>query len=237
MAVQVRPAHSKAQINRAGDTLRKALAREPLEVEELFAAFEMLAHWRACHAYPLQKATMGLRSVCKTELTPVKVSQRLKREPTMVDKLARFPKMQLARMTDIAGCRAVFHDVGELRRVQKRLSRNRPPLNVKDYIERPKDSGYRGLHVIVKYDDFPIEVQLRTAVQHEWAVTVERFGSRLGTDLKSGVGPPEVLDFFHAVSEALELEERGERVDEVLEARIASLRRSALNYAVGGTPQ
>jgi len=48
---------------------------------------------------------MGLRSVVGTEGCTVEVTQRLKRVPTIVDKLRREPTMQLASMQDIGGCR------------------------------------------------------------------------------------------------------------------------------------
>jgi ppGpp synthetase/RelA/SpoT-type nucleotidyltranferase len=36
------------------------------------------------------------------------VAQRLKRRPTIIDKLKREPTMQLNMMHDIAGCRLIF---------------------------------------------------------------------------------------------------------------------------------
>lgn len=117
---------------------------------------------------------MGLRSVVKTEQCEVEVSQRLKRIPTIIDKLVREPTMQLANMQDIGGCRAVLNSFDEVRRVQRRLSKNRPPLRVSDYIAEPRASGYRGVHVVVQYDGRPVEVQLRTQAMHEWAITKPR---------------------------------------------------------------
>ena len=50
---------------------------------------------------------------------------------------------------------------------------------MKDYIEHPKDNGYRSLHVIVMVDVFfsdekkkvPIEIQFRTIAMNFWAST------------------------------------------------------------------
>ncbi len=44
---------------------------------------------------------MGLRSMVRTERCQIEVSQRLKRVPTIIDKLLREPTMQLANMQDI----------------------------------------------------------------------------------------------------------------------------------------
>ena len=80
-------------------------------------------------------------------------------------------------------------------------------LRIYDYIARPKPSGYRGVHVIVGYRGFLVEVQLRTEVQHEWSIAVERVGGRIREDLKGGRGPQPVLKFFQLVSKAMALEE------------------------------
>lgn len=160
----------------------------------------------------------------------MEVSQRLKRVPTIIDKLSREPGMRLARMADIGGCRAVLNSIDEVRRVERRLCRGRPPKIYRDYIERPKPSGYRGVHVISEYNGRLIEVQLRTRVMHEWAYMVERITGQLGTDVKSGKGPQVVLDWFQAVSEAMALEEQGLTVHETLGTRIAQLRAAALPY-------
>lgn len=52
-------------------------------------------------------------------------------------------------------------------------------VRVKDYIENPKDNGYRSLHLILMVDVFfsdqkrkvPIEIQLRTIAMNFWAST------------------------------------------------------------------
>lgn len=112
-------------------------------------AIDTLLRFRAAHQYALGKATMGLRSVVKTtHCERVEVSQRLKRVPTIVDKLTREPTLSLALMHHIGGCRAVLSSIDELRRVESRL-KNRPPVGYADYIENLRDSGYRGVHLIV----------------------------------------------------------------------------------------
>lgn len=235
--------YSKSEVNRAGAVLRERLGPDLRfrvkgedEIRELIQAGEVAYHFRACHAYPLQKVTMGLRSAVMTETTrsPV-VAQRFKRFPSMLNKLLRYPEMSLARMQDIGGCRAILRDGEEVRRVLRRIRKNwRPPDNrVKDYIATPAPSGYRGIHVIVERDDRLIEVQLRTPIQHEWAIAVERMGSRHGHDLKSGVGPPELLKFFQVASEGMALEERGESPDEEFMARYGTAREDAALWMGG----
>lgn len=203
--------------------------------DKLLRAAEVLFAYRAAHQYPLSKANMGLRSMVTTERCRVEVSQRLKRAPTILAKLDLHPTMRLSAMQDIGGCRAVLTSIDEIRRVERRLRRNRPPVGYDDYITTPKSSGYRGVHVIVEYDGRLIEIQLRTTVMHEWAITVERLSGRIGSDLKSGRGPAEVLDLMEAISEAMATEEYGAVVPQVQVDRIKSLRKLANPYLTGGS--
>lgn len=154
---------SISQVNKAGRTLRAYQRGELVTDARYRAALSVLRAFRAAHSYPLTKANMGLRSMVLTEGCRVEVSQRLKRVPTILDKLMREPTMQLANMQDIGGCRAVLDNIKEVRRVQKRLAKNRPPTRVNDYVAAPRSSGYRAVHLVVQYDDRNIEVQLRTA--------------------------------------------------------------------------
>jgi putative GTP pyrophosphokinase len=225
---------SKTQVNKAGSVLRRWRRGEPVSVDEHLRALDVLLDHRGAYRLPLNKATMSLRSVVKTEQCKVEVSQRLKRVPTIVDKLVREPTMKLASMQDIGGCRAVLNSFDEVRRVQRRLSKNRTPLGVSDYISAPRRSGYRGIHVVVQYDGRPVEVQLRTQAMHEWAITVERLGGRLGEDLKSGKGPQEVLKLLEGISEVMALEEQGEDVSQEALDRLAALRQTALPILGGG---
>lgn len=182
---------------------------------------------------------MGLRSVVKTErCNRVDVSQRLKRAPTIVDKLEREPTLSLARMQDIGGCRAVLGSLDELRRVESRLKKNRPPVGYADYVVSPRVSGYRGVHLIVRYEENDgrhrsIEVQLRTMVMHEWAITVERLSGRLGQNLK-GDGHHAVQRLLAVISQAMALEEEGMTVDASLLTEMDVLRQEAAPFLQTG---
>lgn len=111
---------SITRVNKAGDVLRSVLfnttsptALADVDLDAFNAAFDLLVAWRTAHATPLRKATMGLRScVATARCAQIEVSQRLKRTPTIIDKLRREPRMELGRMADIGGCRAVLQDQG-----------------------------------------------------------------------------------------------------------------------------
>lgn len=229
------PAPSTSQVNRAGDALRSFFFSDDVRdidaVARVSAALDVLTVWRAAHAIPLQSATMGLRSrVATAHCAQLEVSQRLKRIPTILNKLNREPGMMLGRMADIGGCRAVLRNIDEVRLVQQRYADSGIVRRVRDYIEEPKPDGYRAVHVIVEYRGRKIEVQLRTQIMHEWAYTVEGMNSRFGLDVKSGKGPVPVAEWFQSVSEAMAVEESGMSVDDDLLQRVATLREAALPY-------
>lgn len=224
---------STSAVKRAGQVLRREMRGDQQTSEDIFYALDVLRAFRAAHQLPLTTAGMGLRSMVRTEGCKVEVSQRLKRVPTIVDKLVREPTLPLSNMQDIGGCRAVLESIDEVRRVQARLMARKRHVRVSDYITEPRASGYRGVHVIMNYRDRKVEVQLRTRVMHEWAITVERLSGRLQQDVKSGLGPVEVQDLLQAVSEAMALEETGNVVEESLLDRMAELRIRAVRFLGG----
>lgn len=234
---------SVTAVNRAGDILRKVrvtgnldtiTAPRGVEFDQVFEALDTLTAWRTAHARPLGAATMGLRSrVATMGCSHIEVSQRLKRIPTIVDKLRREPGMNLGRMADIGGCRAVLRGLAEVQSVQSRYADDAVTVRTRDYVDQPKPDGYRAVHVIVRYQGRLIEVQLRTQTQHEWAYTVESVTSRFGLDVKAGGGPAPVRDWFAAVSEAMALEEHGQPVGTELLHRVYTLREAAQPYLQG----
>jgi putative GTP pyrophosphokinase len=83
----------------------------------------------------------------------------------------------------------------------------------KDYIKSPKESGYRGVHLVFKCKNgFSIELQIRTQIQHAWATAVETMGTFLDYSLKSSEGPEEWLDFFALASSAFAVLESTPRI-------------------------
>ena len=90
MATRVELRYSKNRVKQAGKIFRGGSSSHVADLRE---ALEVLDHWRACHSYPLQKATMGLRSRVNTEnCVDPRISQRLKRRLTIIDKLQREPR-------------------------------------------------------------------------------------------------------------------------------------------------
>ncbi len=202
-------------------------------IEDVLRAIETIGQFRAQFTAPLTKVVMGLRSFVNTEgVDPAgRVAQRLKRMPTILDKLEREPGMNLARMHDIGGCRAILPDEATIYSVVRRI-RSRPRhiwgiVREYDYIKQPKSSGYRGIHLVVRRDGRLIEIQLRTPSQHRWALNVEAIdlSSRLG--LKEGKGPESLQKLLEMSAYAMEATSKGETMSEAFDREFERLRKAA----------
>jgi putative GTP pyrophosphokinase len=223
------PSLTTSQVKKAGKTLRYYMTGRDPDPQAVNDAYDVLVAYRAAHANPLVTANNGLRSMIRTCGCEVEVSQRLKRIPTIVAKLVRQPTLPLSSMQDIGGCRAILNSVDDIRRVEERIRRNRPPVAYSDYISTPRSSGYRGVHVVVSYSDRKIEIQLRTRVMHDWAITVERLSWRTRQNLKTDGDHP-IQRLLAVISQAMAIEEEGGVVsDEILQS-LARLRAEAQPY-------
>ncbi len=117
--------YSKSQINKAGEILIKT---HP-SLKEILRAFEVISNWRACHGYPMNTFQVTLRRRLKGFDGAIG-AERLKRIPSIIDKLKLQQNMQLSRMQDIGGLRAVvknMDDVGRLKKIylsDKRVDHN-----------------------------------------------------------------------------------------------------------------
>ena len=197
------PGYSKSRVN--------AAAREFMDSdtspEDREIALAVINNWRSSHAFPLNTLQMNLRGKAKQADSNAIIAQRIKRLSSIESKLKRFPTMDLARVQDIGGCRAVVRTVGQV----EMLARQYQSGNVKhslvrfdDYLHDapgPKDSGYRGIHFVFKYfsdkrttyNGLQIEIQIRTQVQHAWATAVETVGTFVRQALKSSQGEEDWL--------------------------------------------
>jgi len=231
---------SRAAINRAGRLLadrleayreRGAAALDEFDANEVAAAEALVDRWRDAHRDPLGATNANLRHYVRHQ-PEARVSQRLKKHETILDKLIRLPTMELTRMEDIGGCRVLLPDQADVIDLARRLKKNWTIVRHRDYVAEPKPDGYRAHHLVAEKLGRRIEVQLRTPLQDLWANTVEEHGRRLAFALKSGKGPDDLLEYYREVSELLALEERGESPDDALLARLRLAAESVKPYLV-----
>ena len=203
-------------MKKAGSTIRKYQRGDIDNHARYRAAQDVLERWRRAHYIPLVTANNGLRSRARTVGVNAEVTQRLKRRQTILDKLRREPSLDLSRMQDIGGCRAVLDDVSDLRKLERRiLSKSAQVLDHVDYIAQPRTSGYRSVHIVVEYGGRAVEIQLRTITMHAWALAAEGYSARAGENLKQDGSHPIQL-FLVAAAEIMSLNEQGEDVPEEL---------------------
>jgi ppGpp synthetase/RelA/SpoT-type nucleotidyltranferase len=200
---------SKGAVNRAGEAIR---AKAVTEGHAL-----VLESWRIAHRNVIHTFEALLRARAKNK--DVEVAQRLKRRYTIVDKLSRFPRMELARMDDVAGCRLIFQNIEVLHEFRDKVQRAkflhvlRNAKDKYDYIEVPTDRGYRGIHDVYeyrakkgkskRYNGLLIEIQYRTQLQHAWATAVEVVTQMTENEPKFDRGDRRHIRFFCLASEIL----------------------------------
>jgi GTP pyrophosphokinase len=212
---------SRTQVDKAGRLLRDwwrapsdGAAKHRFNEDELTDALGVIVDYRSGFQDPLKKVTVGLRQFVARESSEITVGQRLKRTPQILNKLDRFGSMRLTQMEDIAGCRAILPGGAiEVAAVLRRIRRNWEILRIEDYVTSPKDTGYRAVHVVVRRNAHPVEIQLRTPGQHDWAEAVERWAAQTRLPLKDGAGPPDLLSYLDLVAWGISADERGETPD------------------------
>ena len=128
----------------------------------------------------------------------------------IVDKLKR-GSMRLTQMQDIAGCRILVPDIGAQDKLVVVLSGTFDATLI-DRRVKPSH-GYRAVHVVVKSADFPVEIQLRTELQHVWAELSEKFADVYGIDTKYGGGGELVRELLDGMSLWIERIEKNPDVD------------------------
>ncbi len=212
--------YSRSRLKKADRQLRHI---EEQSAEEQAEALEVLINYRALHNKPLVELRQLIaRRVTSARIREAIIVQRFKRLTTILEKLQRFPEMGIYRMQDIGGIRVIVGNIRELNTLHELCAaiprRTAHELvSQKDYIAHPKASGYRGRHLVFRYnsgsettadyDGLQVELQLRTRMQHTWATAVETFEAFLGEKFKSSQGDAEWLEFFSVLSSAFALKE------------------------------
>lgn len=122
-------------------------------------------------------------------------TSRIKTTGTILDKLHRQGGSILKAMQDLAGMRIVSdcnrHEQDRIAsKLMQLFAEFGPPLpKLVDRRTHPSH-GYRAVHVIVYVDGAPVEIQVRTKLQHEWADLFEKLADKVGRGIRYGE-PPE----------------------------------------------
>ena len=164
---------SKTQIDRLGDRLKKGPHTE--------SDLRLLEDYRRSfgEAYETVVKTLRQRGALPT-------GRLAKSTVSIVEKLRR-ESLRLCQMQDIAGCRVVVSDVLEQDQFVASLKTDFPGASVIDRRDNPSH-GYRAVHVIVEISGKPVEIQVRSSLQHLWAEVSEKSSDVLDPTIKYGGG-------------------------------------------------
>lgn len=141
------------------------------------------------------------------------IETRLKTPRSIFNKLSKrgFPMTMESihdNLTDIAGIRVICNYIDDAYRIAELLSAHNDieVVERKDYIARPKPSGYRSLHLIVNVSVYmsegsvkvPAEIQIRTIAMDYWATLEHRLKYK-----NEGSVPPDLHQKMKSCSEEL----------------------------------
>ncbi len=180
---------SKAQIDKLGDRIKQSNTSN----EDL----TLLDEYRRSFTEPYNLVLGKIRK----ELSQKPTGRQAKSTASIIDKLRR-ESIRLTQIQDIAGCRIVVPDIAEQDRIVSLLPDLGGNVSVADRRNKPSN-GYRAVHVIYKIDGKPIEIQVRTRLQHLWAEWSEKLSDLFDPGIKYGKGPEVLIQSLTAISVAL----------------------------------
>lgn len=174
---------TKSQVERLGNRL---VSSTPPAADDVAALHGLLLTYDRALSHAVGIVRSSLR------LTP---TSRIKSTGTILEKLDRYGGSWLKSIHDLAGMRIV----GEFDRTAQDATvetivglfdRGRGSRRPKVIDRRANPShGYRAVHVVVWIEAFPIEIQIRTPWQHEWAELFEKLADRIGRGIRYGEAP------------------------------------------------
>ncbi|MYB35700.1 MAG: RelA/SpoT domain-containing protein [Gammaproteobacteria bacterium] len=137
--------------------------------------------------------TLSILDACKVPERSA-VSARLKRLDSIRRKIGRATgNFKLGRLDDVIGVRVICENLGDVGELSSRIQDSPEFFRLKDYLDEPAPTGYRGIHHIMKFDQpvtediclsMRFEIQVRTYLQHQWAIWSESHGEAT----KAGLG-------------------------------------------------
>lgn len=186
------------------DSLGERLRAPSIASEDL----RLLDKYRRSFQSPYEHVISNVRSQLSLQPTG-----RPAKSTTAIREKLRRESIRLRQMQDIAGCRIIVSDVTEQGRVVSGLKSLFPQHAIFDRREKPSH-GYRAVHFVVRNSGLPIEVQVRTRLQHLWAELSEKAADVIDASIKYGGGPEVVRKLLTACSEQVRA------IDRLVAARV-----------------
>ncbi len=188
---------SKTQVDRLGDRLKGGDTSE--------ADLLLLDHYRRSFGEAYEFVISTIRD--RLGLQPT--GRAAKSTTAIVDKLRR-ESIRLSQIQDMAGCRLIVSNLSEQDGVVGQLHSVFADARVIDRRREPSH-GYRAVHVVVERNGKPVEIQVRTWLQHGWAELSEKLSDRNDKDIKYGGGAELPRSMLRSMSEIIARNEEIER--------------------------
>lgn len=192
---------SKTQIDRLGERLKIGSFAE--------ADLILLDEYRQSFGEAYETVFRGVSQELRRQGLGEPTGRTAKSTGSIIDKLRR-ESIRLTQIQDIAGCRVVVPGILAQEHIVGLLDSNYPEVVVIDRRLNPSH-GYRAVHVVVKVDGKPVEIQIRSKLQHLWAELSEKFSDILDPSIKYGGGDELVQVFFMLLSLLVVVIEKDEK--------------------------
>ncbi|MBL7896498.1 MAG: RelA/SpoT domain-containing protein [Bacteroidia bacterium] len=198
--------YSKNELIRLGDKLRLESKSNSISDDSLKQIHDLRLSYKKVLSEVFNILSEESKKIRKSRV----ITYRIKRIESIISKLNRFPNMELGKMIDIGGCRCIVDSVQDIFQIADLLEKKLNITKRQDYINNKPldDDGYSALHLYVKCkegDQKPIEIQLRTKDQHNWATFVEIIDVVYNTKIKEGQKNPELQRFCYLLSDTSNL--------------------------------
>ncbi len=182
---------SKAQVDKLGDRLRQ----DPIDEADL----KLLDEYRKSFGEAYTEVVDAISEHLKT----VEIAGRPEKSTSALIEKLRRESARLSQIQDIAGCRIVVHNIEEQDKTIKALRLLFPSITVVDRRIKPS-FGYRAVHVIVAMFGKLVEVQVRTLLQHNWALFSEKLADEVDPLIKYGGGDDQAIKLLVDISQIID---------------------------------
>lgn len=201
---------SKNKLDELGDRLRSG------EVSD--DDFGVLDAYRRSFTAGYEEVLAVIRNTLGSEPT----GRPAKSTSSIVEKLQR-ESIRLTQIQDIAGCRLVVPDATAQETTISELVSALAQVRVVDRRTHPSH-GYRAVHLIAIADGKPIEIQIRTLLQHLWAELSEKLADVFEPAVKYGGGPDDIRKLLTEYSDIVKQMESLELMPPGADQQLVGLR-------------
>jgi ppGpp synthetase/RelA/SpoT-type nucleotidyltranferase len=172
------------------DALGRRLAHSSVPLDE---DLNLLAHFQGLYLNALEATGLLISKVVggtsggTFQSISVTASNRVKTVDTIIEKLRR--GTSLSTMQDVVGYRLVAEMTLEIQdELVAALVTQLADCRVVDRRMTPM-FGYRAVHIIARVEGFPVEIQVRTESQDNWAQVMEELADEWGRGIRYGEAP------------------------------------------------